>query len=249
MIRNYEFRFEIKSGKFVYVPTDGCRAYGVKLIADLLKRWTPEPYFYHLTKAGGHVAAMRPHLQRSFVASIDLTNFFTTVSRTRVHRSLVKIGVRNRLALDIASESCVETDGRKFLPYGFPQSMLLATLVFEKSALGTAISELRAEGVVVTVYVDDILISSDDLLVLQDAYHRVLQAIDLAGFQASLPKSEAPGIAINSFNCEISDKIEVVESRMDRFREQLLTASPRAREAILRYVGVLNADQALELVS
>jgi hypothetical protein len=247
MIRNYEYRFEIKPGKFVYVPTEQCRNYGSKLIDRLMKKWSPEPYFYHLTKAGGHVAAMRPHLPRKFVASIDLTTFFTSVSRTRVHRALLKIGVRNRSALDIATESCVEDNGRKYLPYGFPQSMLLATLVFEKSALGSAVRELRAEGITITVYVDDILISSDDISTLQSAYDRILGSIALSGFQFSHPKSEPPNTSINSFNCRVSNEIVVLKERMDQFKEQLVNASPRAREAILRYVGVLNADQATEL--
>lgn len=247
MIRNYEFRFEIKPGKFVYVPTSDCKTYGYKLNKQILKRWTPDPYFYHLTKAGGHVAAMRPHLDLAFHASVDLTKFFTSVSRTRLHRALRKIGFANREALDIATESCVEVDGRRFLPYGFPQSMLLATLVFEKSALGVEVRKLRAEGVVVSVYVDDILISADDLQVLRAAYDRIIQSAQTSGFEASPEKSEEPSTEISSFNCSISDKMVILEERMERFRQQLIEANVYSREAILRYVSVVNVEQADEL--
>lgn len=249
MLRNYEFRFEIKPGKFVYVPTDACKKYGYDLNKKILARWNPEPYFYHLRKAGGHVAAMRPHLEASFHASVDLTRFFTSISRTRVQRALCKIGFSNRLALDIATESCVEAGGRKFLPYGFPQSMLLATLVFENSALGAVVRKLRAEGIIITVYVDDILISSNDLADLKSAYEQVLSGIDLSGFEASLAKSEEPGAAISSFNCKIEDRITILGERMQKFQKQLLVAGPRASEAILRYVGVINVDQASELAT
>jgi Reverse transcriptase (RNA-dependent DNA polymerase) len=247
MSKNYEFRFEIKPGKFVYVPTEACKEYGYGLNKKILARWIPEPYFYHLRKAGGHVAAMRPHLEKSFHASIDLTKFFTSVSRTRVHRALCKIGFANRQALDIATQSCVEADGRKFLPYGFPQSMMLATLVFEKSALGSVVRMLRMDGIIITIYVDDILVSSNNLVDLQSAYEQVLSGIELSGFEASLAKSEEPGVAINSFNCKIEDRITILDDRMQKFRQQLLVAGPRARDAILRYVGVINSDQALEL--
>jgi hypothetical protein len=249
MLRNYEFRFEIKPGKFVYVPTDACKVYGYDLNKKILARWNPEHYFYHLKKAGGHVAAMRPHLEASFHASVDLTRFFTSVSRTRVHRALCKIGYANRQALDIATESCVEANGRKFLPYRFPQSMLLATLVFEKSALGAVVRKLRAEGIIITVYVDDILISSNSLADLQSAYEQVLSGIELSGFEASLAKSEEPGGAINSFNCKIEERLTILDERIQKFRQQLLLAGPRAREAILRYVGVVNVDQATELAT
>ncbi|MEY3533629.1 MAG: hypothetical protein RI979_1653 [Pseudomonadota bacterium] len=247
MIRNYELRFEIKPGKFVYVPTDSCRAYGNRLNKKLLSRWTPDLYFYHLAKAGGHIAAMRPHLNLPFHASVDLTKFFNSVSRTRVHRALRKIGISNREAFDIATECCVEVDGRKFLPYGFPQSMLLATLVFEKSALGKEVRQLRAEGIFVSVYVDDILLSATDLQILRAAYDRIVQSAETSGFEASHEKSEEPGNEICSFNCSISDRMIIIAERMDRFRLQLSEASDFSREAILRYVSVVNVDQADQL--
>jgi len=209
MIRNYEYRFELKPGRFVYLPTSDCRTYGERMIKQILARWQPEAFFYHILKAGGHVAAMRPHLKLPFHASIDLSDFFTSVSRTRVHRALVRIGFRNRQAFDIATESCVEANGRKFLPYGFPQSMLLATLVFEKSALGAEVRSLREQGLMVTVYVDDILISSGNLEFLKLAYEQLLAALATSGFQASSMKSEKPGDSINSFNCSITDRIEL----------------------------------------
>jgi len=248
MIRNYEFKFEVKPGKFVFVPTSACKDYGYRINRKILSRWTPDQYFYHLKKAGGHVAAMRPHLDQQFHASVDLTKFFTSVSRTRVHRALCKIGFTNRQAFDIATESCVEDAGRKYLPYGFPQSMLLATLVFEKSALGAEFRKLREEGVVITVYVDDILISANNLDILRQSYERVLSSIQQSGFEASAEKSEEPGTVISSFNCTIDNRITIVDERMERFREQLLIASPRAREAIIRYVGVINIDQAQSLL-
>ena len=233
----------------MYVPTLKCKEYGYKLNKKIVSRWHPDPYFYHMKKAGGHVAAMRPHVDQSFLASIDLTKFFTSVSRTRVHRALCKIGFSNRAALDIATESCVQVGGQKFLPYGFPQSMLLATLVFGKSALGAEVRKLRAEGVVITVYVDDILISSNDIEILKVAYDRIVSSIQLSGFEASSDKSEEPDTSINSFNCNIADRIKIVDERMERFRQQLAFASPRARDAILRYVGVISTDQAAELAT
>lgn len=247
MIRNYEFRFEIKPGKFVYVPTAECKAYGYALNKRLLSKWTPDPFFYHLSKAGGHVAAMRPHLHFSYHASVDLTKFFTSVSRTRVHRALRKIGMANREALNIATESCVEVDGRKFLPYGFPQSMLLATLVFATSALGSEVRRLRAEGIIISVYVDDILISANDLGILQNAFDRVNESVRVSGFEASPEKSEGPSEEITSFNCSISDTIVILEHRMERFRQQLEVANEYSRDAILRYVGVVNPGQAIQL--
>ncbi len=219
------------------------------MVKAILKRWSPNASMYHLKKKGGHVAAMRPHIGKSYHASVDLTNFFGSVSRTKVHRALMKIGFRNRQALDIASESCVELGGRKFLPYGFPQSMILASLVLEKSVLGATISDLRASGTIVTVYVDDILLSAETLEELREAYDRVLESVVLSGFEPSVKKSEPPSTEIHSFNCRISDRLEILEERMERFKEQVKLATPRGRAALLRYVGVINGDQARSLAS
>jgi len=71
--------------------------------------------------------------------------------------------------------------------------------------------------------------------------------IETSGFEASHEKSEEPGNEICSFNCSISDRMIIIAERMDRFRLQLSEASDFSREAILRYVSVVNVDQADQL--
>lgn len=159
----------------------------------------------------------------------------------------MKVGFRNREALEIATESCVEHNGRKFLPYGFPQSMVLATLVVDFSALGRKILDLKANGIIITVYVDDILISSDDISELQEAYDEVKAAVNLSGFSISSSKSEAPNREVKAFNCSISSRMELLPARMARFRDKMKTASPKAKSSVLRYVNVINPSQAIEL--
>lgn len=244
MAHNYEYRFELKPGKFVYIPTNFGARRGRKIVSSLLKRWTPADYFYHFGKRGGHVAAMRPHEHHRFRASIDLRGFFTSISRTKVHRALTFLGYSNRHALDIAEESCVEAEGRKFLPYGFTQSMALATLAIEKGALGAELVKQRASGIVTTMYVDDILISSDSAADLGGAFDGLIAAIETANLSLSEEKSSKPNNSVEAFNCVISEKgIKITDQRMSRFEEQLELASDYGKEAILRYVGVINAEQ------
>jgi hypothetical protein len=248
--RNYEFRFELKPGKFIYVPTEESIKQGKKIVKDLLKNWQPAEYFYHFGKRGGHVASMRPHVPQTFKASIDLKGFFSSVTRTKVQRVLKGIGYSNRYALDLAEKSCVERGGRKFLPYGFVQSMALATLVVEKSNLGRKISELRSNGVRITMYVDDILLSCRDEAGLIEAYSSLIDAISRANLTPSADKSSHPARVVEAFNCTISAaSIKLTNDRMEQFKEQLKWATPNGRKAILDYVGVIDKAQRTELLT
>jgi hypothetical protein len=192
MAHNYENHFEIKPGKFVFVPTTACLKSGVKIVDTVRKFWTPNQIFYHFGKRGGHVAAMRLHMDNRYFAKVDLTQFFTSVTRTKVVRGLRGIGLSNKDAFDIAYQSVVEHGGKKFLPYGFIQSMALATVCVEQSALGAKLVELNAAGVLVSMYVDDIVISSNDLTLLRSAYDQVHASIKQSNFSANLAKSIEP---------------------------------------------------------
>ena len=248
MEQNYEYRFELKPGKFVFLPTKRSKREGKRIVRNLLKSWTPKDYFYHFGKRGGHVAAMRPHIDSSHFASIDLEGFFPSISRTRVHRSLRSIGFTNRLALDIASASCVEMNGKKFLPYGFVQSMALATLCFEKSLVGQTVEAMKESGAVVTVYVDDIILSAKSAQLLNDAYSKIKDSALQSSLKVSSEKSSPPSTSVESFNCSISSsRLRIVDDRMNRFFRQLGEANDFGRAAILRYVDVVNPSQAEEL--
>lgn len=244
-IKNYEFRFEIKPGKFVYVPDKKSKLSGKKIVGQIAKKgWRPAGYLYHFGKKGGHVAALRPHQQNEFMASIDLRRFFESISRTKVHRALCKIGFPNKQAFDIAERSCVQDGVRKFLPYGFVQSMALATLVLETSLVGKEIESIKASGISVTMYVDDIILSSSNLLELEIAYGNLIWAIFEANLEISILKCSFPSHQVTAFNCILEKgKIELTLERFYEFKQQLVSASPKKRALILRYVGIINRSQ------
>lgn len=244
MEKNYEYRFELRPGKYVFIPTEESLAFGQELGKTISKRWQPADYFYHIGKRGGHVAALRPHLNQKYRASVDLRNFFGTVTRTKVQRSLRRIGFSNRRALDAATNSCVEHQGKKFLPYGFVQSMLLATLAFETSFVGSQIPLIKSSGVTLTMYVDDIIMSADSDGLLTGAFESLLSAIPASGFEVSRTKLSLPSGQVEAFNCLVEENdMHVSEHRMKLFEEQLKVASKFGRESILRYVGVIDPDQ------
>lgn len=241
---NYEYKFEIRPQKFVYIPTEQGKDQGLAIISRIYDLWEPNPIFFHLGNRGGHVAAMRIHLQHRYFAKIDLSNYFNSITRTKIIRSLKKIGIPYEESYNIAYNSVVEENNRKILPYGFVQSMVLATLSFEKSGFCSEVIRINNTDVSVTIYVDDIIISSNDQQRVGEIYDYLCSIINQSNFSISLDKSQNCSVKITSFNCSISQgNMRILEDRMESFRQSYSNGNSFTREAILRYIDVINTDQ------
>lgn len=124
-MKNYQERwihkFELKKDKWVYVPSELTRSEGIKILNSLSTKWTPPVYFYHFRK-GGHIEALKVHLDSYYFAYIDLKGFFNSTSRSRVSRALKEFYSYEQ-ARNIAKMSTIKnpTDSRlaHILPFGF----------------------------------------------------------------------------------------------------------------------------------
>jgi Reverse transcriptase (RNA-dependent DNA polymerase) len=95
------------------------------------------------------------------------------------------------------------------LPYGFVQSPVLATLVLAQSALGGTLRKLTARANV-SVYVDDISLSSNDLNSLENCYAELVEAFEVAGFTANPTKNVTPCDELTVFNCSLQHEETLV---------------------------------------
>lgn len=216
-LQNFKFAYRNAKGKPVFVPTDKTRAIATEIRAAIEERLEFEPLYYHLSK-GAHVAALHAHRQHLYFARLDLKNFFYSVGRNRVKSNLKAIGVPSPERY--ARWSCVKNpygEPAYALPYGFPQSPLLATLVLRRSALGSAIQSLPTH-VQRSVYLDDIAISSNDEEEIGGAFQSLLTAIEIAGFTPNEEKICPPSKAINLFNCDLTHgRTAVCDDRVSAF--------------------------------
>ncbi len=57
-MKRWEHRFEVKPGRWVYVPTPIGKAAGEKIRSSVAKVWSRPKFYFHLRK-GGHVAALQ----------------------------------------------------------------------------------------------------------------------------------------------------------------------------------------------
>lgn len=235
-IENYRYKYKAR-GKWIYVPNGYCER-RAKQVLNFFRRSVEFPnYFYHY-KSGGHVAALHDHLKNDFFFKIDIQNFFYSIARNRVQRALASRGMRG--APTYAKWSTVrspyESGPRYVLPIGFWQSPHIASLVLMQSPVFDAMERARNNGVLVSVYLDDIIGSHSDEGVLRVAYEDVRQACEAATLVPNGDKLAPPSKAIVAFNCNLTHgAAKVTDERIARFVETGPDAL--AQEAFEAYVA------------
>lgn len=250
-MRFYKHRFALplRPDTTVFVQTDEEVEVGNHIIEIVTKRWPAPTNYFHLRK-GGHVLAMHRHSTDRHFARLDIADFFRSVSRTKVQRVLKDIGFSFAEALDLSHRSCVHFDGRRSLPFGYVQSPILASLVLDKSALGQAIRSAKGNGVFVSVFMDDIIIShSDDEAAVADAVTRIEAAAVEARFSLAADKRQGPADSITAFNIILTHgSLAITPDRLEDFaREVLQWGNTPQSHGILGYVASVNTEQAKSL--
>ncbi len=178
-------KFEIKPGTWVFVPTRDSVISGIAIKNVLDYKWT-KPYFYYHLREGGHVLALSFHIKSQYFVHLDLSNFFSSVNKSKITRSLKDI-VGYKEARTIAIESTVrkprDTTNKYILPFGFVQSPIIASICLHRSKLGQTLCELQNnKNTFVSVYVDDIIISTRTYEDAKEALEKVKAAAERSKF-------------------------------------------------------------------
>jgi Reverse transcriptase (RNA-dependent DNA polymerase) len=218
VIENYKFKYRTR-GKFIFVPNERCERRGRRML-KFFKHVEFPSYFYHYEK-GGHVAALHAHIKHKLFFKIDIQNFYYSIARMRVTRALRAWGYPG--AGTFSKWSCVVNPiagGPKHaLPIGFVQSPLLASLVLMKSDVTDAIERAVANGVRISVYLDDFIGSHDDGELLREAYIDIRNTCVAAGLVPNPMKLVPPATAITAFNCDMAHGSALV--RADRIAKYM----------------------------
>lgn len=249
MIPKWASRFEIKPGAWVFVPTEETIKAGQEIKQNLEARWKPPSNYYHLL-SGGHVEALRAHAGNSWFVHLDIQDFFGSINRSRITRCLKSLFGYKR-AREIANSSTVihPSRGGFILPFGFVQSPLIASICLYKSALGSRLRGLQKEGLTVSVYVDDLILSTNDLHVANEGLAAVKHAAERSGFRLNPDKEEGPAEKIAAFNIDLSTKhLAIKQERLIAFIEAFQSAeSPHQQLGIIGYVASVSPVQADEI--
>jgi hypothetical protein len=140
--------------------------------------------------------------------------------------------------------------GKLILPFGFVQSPVIASLCLFKSALGQCLRKLPKKfGITVSVYVDDIILSSNDEQVLQKTMIEVNSRAERSGFPLNAKKCDGPGSQITAFNIELSHlSMSIEPARWAQFVTAFNESKNSSeRGGIHSYINSVNPSQAAKL--
>jgi hypothetical protein len=238
-------RYEFKQHKWIFVPTPESVVEGTKIKSELTKRWSIPSFYFHL-RNGGHVGALREHLDNKYFLRVDIQNFFSSISRGRVTRCLKPlVGYLN--AREFAHLSTVRSpiNHSTIIPFGFIQSQIIASICLQGSALGVYLEKLhRDPSITVTVYVDDLIISAKDEDLLQSVWIELLEKATKSQFTFNQSKSHAPAEEISAFNIILRNgSLKIDDRRLDLFRHEIAGGSPEKIAGISSYIRSVNPDQ------
>jgi hypothetical protein len=251
-MQNYMSRFRLPNGKWAYIQHDGLANSARQHIVRIRDLWNAPEYFFHL-RSGGHVAALRLHQRNSWYGKIDLSSFFSNVTRYRLTRSLKRIGYSFRDADDfaVASTVCVNQEPRRFaLPYGFVQSPLLASVALDRSALGKCFRRIHSGGHTLSVYVDDIIVSANTESNVEEALSMIRTAAQNTWFPINEKKSRGPSTELRAFNINMgTEEMEISAERFEEMcQEILINGVSQVSQGILGYVRSVSNAQAEQML-
>jgi hypothetical protein len=244
MIHTFSHKFATPRGLLVHVPTAEGREAGRNIVRRILDVWQPPAYFFHF-RDGGHVAACRSHLDGRYFARLDIESFFSSVTATKVHRALRRLGFRQNDAMEIVRLSTVQIAGdrRTFaLPFGFVQSMVLASAALDLSHLGRCLNAANGNSVRLSVYVDDIIVSGQFEADVSTSVAHLAGAAATSRYRFNVAKTTT-GTTAEAFNIRLATgSLLVTPQRMAKFAEAV--DGQKYSEAIIQYVGTINGEQA-----
>lgn len=259
MQENYPYwihRYSDPKGHWIYIPSAETRKFATYTETVIKKHWNVPYFYYHLQK-GGHIQAIKKHFdlkKNIYFSYIDISNFYGCITRNKIIKVLKKyIGYYN--ALDIAQRSTTKNPGSKAyaLPYGFPQSPLLASFVLDKSALGQEMRKIAtSKEVKVSLFMDDLLLSSANKSSLIKATQRIIASLEKSNFLINTTKSKSVEESIRIFNIHIeNNRIAIEQDRLETLISSLLKNQNQylSISGTLGYINSVSPSQKAKIIT
>ena len=241
-------RITLDSGKWIFVPSQSMRVIGRNIVKKVRPEWRPPKYFYHL-KRGGHLAAINAHVENKYFSRLDIKNFFGSITASRITRTL-KPYFGYDASREIAKASTVRIPGcsekRLMLPFGFIQSAILASICLDKSSLGIFLQKIQKDKTIsLSVYMDDILVSSNDEQRLIDITIEIKNHLIKSHWVSNSKKEVIASESITAFNIDLAQNhLRISDERMHQFQFNFhKTENLNKKKGIYSYVKTVNIDQ------
>lgn len=246
------------SNKYIYIPTNQSRELGKIIVETIRKRWTPPAYFFHLRK-GGHLAAIKHHIDQSCnprkFSVFDISGYFGQVTENKLCRVL-KNFVSFKKASQWAHDSTVRkpSENKRTLPYGFLQSGDLASLVLDRSYLGCEFRKIHQNpNIKLSVFVDDIIVSSSDPILLDQASIAIKDAAKLSNLKLNQDKTccNVDEIEIFNIHCNQNFCLSFSQEKLNKFEKIIENhyTDPRVVFGVINYMLNVSTNDTIGFVN
>ena len=154
-----------KGKRKIYAPKVALKIIQKWLAVHFNRRWECPEDIFGFVPGKSHIQAADRHLGATWVISVDIENFFPSVTRNRVEKSLQELGYHDLFSLEAITSLACYGDG---LAQGAPSSPVISNVVL--SGLDLKLKSLaRKRNCIFTRYADDIVFSGrgevpDDLM-------------------------------------------------------------------------------------
>jgi RNA-directed DNA polymerase len=186
--RRYRIPKRHRGWREIQSPSKELKAIQAWILRNILDKLSSSAYATAYTKGRGLLDNVNPHLNNRYFLSIDIRNFFPSVSAARVRELFVRIGYSK----DAAKTLCRLCSFFRGLPQGAVTSPALSNLVCVR--LDRRLSGLTSRrNIVFTRYADDMTFSTNN----RDALPRLLplayQILRDMGFEPNERKTRMLG--------------------------------------------------------
>lgn len=250
MVERWRNKFLLEDkNTWVFEPSERYVSLGKMHKSAIEERWSPPINYFHL-QAGGHVAALKYHINNQYFAGADIQGFFEKINRSKITRSIKNIlGYSHARRIAIDSTVRHPETGRYILPFGFVQSPIIASVCLRFSALGNMAAKFQANrNLKIAIYVDDFVISSNDESLLNNVLDSLICAAERSGFPFSPGKVARPSKSLTAFNIVLSNQnLEICAPRLDLFRDAYQSGNSSQKYGIRSYVNSVNSAQSSSL--
>lgn len=203
----------------IYNPDRKLKYLLKKLSKKYLSKFNYPPFAHCGPKGRSIITACRGHERFMHHVSLDIESFFDRVSKLVVERTLLAVGVNKtigKLIVDISVE-----DNR--LPQGFPTSSLLSALVVSL-ALRDFYTEFESKKLQLSLYADDILISSNNKQLLINAEQYIAEKLEAIHLSLnSDKKTEGMGTKFLWLSLRIHPKITLPRKNLRDLQKSVYT--------------------------
>lgn len=180
-------------------------------------------------KGNDSISNSKTHVGKDFHLSVDIENFFPSVSYERVNRTLLKLGFHPKVSGMIS----FLTTYRGHVPQGIPTSTAICNLVLLHTIDRKIEKVIEGSGITYTRYVDDINFSSQADFLPESL--KIIKTIAESGFKINRRKTfykKGPIEMTGSLVC--NNGLKTLRKHLDKLSEP--NRSERSKAGIRNYI-------------